>query len=245
MKEENLKSCCAYKDIHFLLCHNTYSGQFLEPCHYNSWLECDDYLAREEIDEKIEEIKKPKYIKSISQIEKKKKKKGNHYVHAYWGNSPCVLTHNITEYNARVFVSNKNYYITLKVFYCNDCNKFYVSGNSLPDRELLYSISNLHIYNMPADYYDFEFMTPKSILAKHGYSVRKGVSCFERQRILKQLVTSRVLSPYAIINHLNGLIALHYAENKWQEAIRKYREDIDYVNSFDEKFFDEALYLYK
>lgn len=73
----------------------------------------------------------------------------------------------------------------------------------------------------------------KSLLRKKGYSVqdKNGLSQTERQAILLNVINERILTPYEVITFLNWLVNTRKTQNKYQAAVNKWKEDIQYVKN--------------
>lgn len=230
-----MESCC-FCDKAFLLCHNSKSRYFLMDCPYSDWeeLDCPLFNLRSDImDKRSSTLSKQDSPDNIDWTEGK-----IHFLEVFHGRSKCIdFCHTRREYIANVYNIDYKFHASLKVFFCDNCQKWYISDKLVPNEKLALGYRGLvrfssYDYSQHTDKYDS--WDPQSILTKYGYSAREnGLNAFQRQQILKNIIESGILSTYQIISHLSGLIDLHQFEDKWQNAIGKYEADIQYINTHD------------
>ena len=81
----------------------------------------------------------------------------------------------------------------------------------------------------------------ESELALYGYNARRDTSKSTRQRILYEVIENKLMNPSSVISHLEGLISLAEYNERKQDVIKRYKEDIMFIhNSFDEeKWWEE------
>ena len=87
------------------------------------------------------------------------------------------------------------------------------------------------------DHTEFPERAQQSILNKRGYNVgqKDNLSTYERQSILKSVITSGELSKGWICSYLNYMIKIPgKRENNWL-AREKWQEDLEFVRNFDER----------
>lgn len=223
---------CTYCDKCWGLCHYSKSENMLNKCNRKG---CPYYNSR---DGKIKSIQTAKKTNEIQVIDWTKKVR---YVHVYSGKSNCYLKkHKRTEYKAKCLDEVTGKEVMMRVFYCETCDKYYTNMNLLPDSDVMHAMGNVCFFGMPSSYYDYTwFGSTKSILAKNGYTVREnGISKEKRQFILESLIQQGTVTGYDVIDHLNSIIDLHRYDKKWQNAIRKYREDIEFVRNLGCQYSD-------
>lgn len=79
-----------------------------------------------------------------------------------------------------------------------------------------------------------------SIIALYGYSVGKnGLKAEDRHNILRHILNNKIMTPYAIIEHLQGLISLREdrTDKDFSVALSDWRNDIKFVNDFAQKHY--------
>lgn len=225
-------SKCVFCDRHFNLCHNGKSDIFLKECRSQN-NKCNLFIPRDKLKNKSE--------KKIEELDWTNEE-DFHYVDVSWKTSHCfVEKHKRTDYLAKVFNHSKDDIIELRVFYCQNCNRFYANGNMLPDQDVLMHLNKVVLFGMPNSYYNYYDMSPQSILRKNGYSASKDSTAFKRHRILDFVIDNNILTPYEIINHFGGLIDWHISDPKWNDAVEKWREDIAYVSSINVERYNGKL----
>lgn len=81
----------------------------------------------------------------------------------------------------------------------------------------------------------FSDWNQESILHMYGYNVSSTANLTEEQRhtILRMLVERRILSRFSIIDHLEFLINLNKDKTGFGVAVRKWQNDIGYLNNLE------------
>ena len=85
-------------------------------------------------------------------------------------------------------------------------------------------------------YYGKTEVADQSELTLYGYNVRQnGMTVEERQKLLSQLIDNGIMNKEKIRDHLSWLI--HYSESNpnMNEAIKKWKEDLVFLNSYHGK----------
>lgn len=227
------EAICVYCDSHFLICHNKKCSYFLTECRHEMGMTCKKFISRRHYNLYISsaetDTKTGKSRLKVTQKTDWRKADQTYIIHIYSGVSRCqTMRHSRIDYNViieDIFGNNA----TIKVFYCEDCNKYYVAENSLPERYHLFKHVSFIQEDEPISIYDT--WEPKSILTTHGYNVRQnGPNARRRHEILMELIEAQTLSYADIISHINGIITLHEHEGKWHNAILKYKEDLEFLN---------------
>lgn len=124
-------------------------------------------------------------------------------------------------------------------FYNKRNGKYYISFDQIQKdikRQFFYDIhmipSNYGSKQFDNSYYDFnEF----SLLKLYGYSVGKnGLSKENRRLLLVHLMDNKIMNPFEITKHLQGLIALreHRNDRDFTHAIIDWKEDIQFVRDY-------------
>lgn len=145
--------------------------------------------------------------------------------------------HNTEEVIAYVKDKNTNRYVGLNAAYCYTCDKYYVLNTVLKELHLQGSIPK-YIFSSEdtGDQSRVNNYELESILAANGYTVAKnsGLSDFQRQQILENIIDMGIMTRNEIIYHLEGLIELRKLQRykDFSEAIDKWKSDIRYVINY-------------
>lgn len=151
-------------------------------------------------------------------------------VFVYSSFSYCIRSeHPTCSCNARVYDIYNKKILYLKVFYCKKCERYYIAQNQIDRFTKNKVIPKVRLISL--EFLDYSNFREKSDLALYGYNTRKnGLNDHDRENLLSALIENKLMSEHEIISHLNGLISLHDDDPKWDSAVRKYRDDIKYVN---------------
>lgn len=147
--------------------------------------------------------------------------------------------HNLSFYNVKIYdVKDEYRTCTANVIYCNDCNKFFIDSTQFKRIIKNNIFPDVIVRSISTGYGDFK---QESELTLYGYNARKDTPTSTRQRILYRIIDSKLISPSSVISHLEGLISLAEYNERKQDVIKRYEEDIMFIhNSFDkEKWWEE------
>lgn len=145
------------------------------------------------------------------------------------------LKHNLSFYKIKIQDVNNEYKVCdANVIYCNDCNKFYIDSTQFKN-----IIKNGYLPTFKIHSYDTGIMSEfrkESELALYGYNAQKTTPQSARQRVLYNVIKNRLMTVGQVISHLEGLIALAENNDKKQDVVERYQDDIMFIhNSFDEE----------
>lgn len=127
--------------------------------------------------------------------------------------------------------------IEINVSYCKDCDRFtmlksdYLKIIGTPVCEVR-DLSTNRIINHSAD--DFFGETKEHKLHRLGYNVRfgNGMSNFDRQQLLAQIINNRDLSRDEIISHIEYCININSNKANMDSAVRKWKADLEFLYNF-------------
>lgn len=140
-------------------------------------------------------------------------------------------------------------------YYCATCKRQYMARNDYADLQSKYGhplvetdvldCSGVLLSSIPQDdgiircydHTDFPERAQQSVLNKRGYNVgqKDNLSSYERQSILKSVITSGELSKGWICSYLKYMIKIPgKRENNWL-AREKWQEDLEFVRNLDER----------
>lgn len=73
----------------------------------------------------------------------------------------------------------------------------------------------------------------ESILKREGYTVsqREGLTDYERHQILDSVLSRRLMTKRAIVEHIETQIALRRYNSSYREAIEKWKRDLEYLET--------------
>lgn len=147
--------------------------------------------------------------------------------------------HDLSFYNVKIYdIRNEYRTCTANVIYCNVCNKFFIDSTQYKKIRKNNILPNMRIHSEDIGYCSFK---QESELALYGYNARRDTSKSTRQRILYEVIENKLMNPSSVISHLEGLISLAEYNERKQDVIKRYEEDIMFIhNSFDEeKWWEE------
>ena len=89
----------------------------------------------------------------------------------------------------------------------------------------------------------FKEWNEESILHMYGYNVSstEDLSDKQRQIILYSIIANNVLQRWQIVDHISFLVSLNKEKRNWENAVEKWRKDIEYVNSIDISNLDKKI----
>lgn len=94
--------------------------------------------------------------------------------------------------------------------------------------------------NSYAEQAEYGKLNIESLIHQFGYNVSKqaNLSDEQRHRVLQFLLTSKICSYEDIKNHLTFLLNLNKTSYKMNDAIHKWMNDFDYLESMEAKYLD-------
>lgn len=145
------------------------------------------------------------------------------------------LKHNLSFYKIKIQDVNNEYKVCdANVIYCNDCDKFYIDSTQFKN-----IIKNGYLPTFKIHSYGTGTMSEfreESELALYGYNAQKTTPQSARQKVLYNVIKNRLMTVGQVISHLEGLIALAEYNDRKQDVVKRYQDDIMFIhNSFDEE----------
>lgn len=150
-------------------------------------------------------------------------------------------THEIIDIEAVVQVLNtRNNSINSFIIpagYCKECNIFFILESVYEHLKtqgiILCRIEDEKQYLM-ATSGQLSNLASESLLMQYGYSVSKAknLSAFSRRRILALIIDSKILTKNTVISYLSFFLRQHKSQENYSDAVRKWKEDIDFVKEY-------------
>ncbi len=214
--------------------------KFLYPDSFEEYLKIKSNSINKEIKKEKEKkiFKKNKAIddnRSINLIPKSK----FFTVYTYKRRNICTIkNHNRNSVTAIVqSVKTKDNY-EIDINYCVTCEKYYINEISLNEYEERYGV--LLLKRIPEESVvklsnDIEWRD-KSELTLFGYSVKEGsLSSQERVILLNEILRTKAMKKNEIKDWLEYLISSRQKQAKFQKAVIKWKEDLNFVNNYNSK----------
>lgn len=154
-------------------------------------------------------------------------------VSIYNGATPCERKHHIYDYRGILTVDNES--IELYCEYCYECQKYFIKYKNYEKLLSKYGFFPLKLNVLFEDFSNGFFnRRDKSPLRLYGYCVNEeqGLSRQQRQKILAHLIDMKIMTKYEISNHLQMLIETNGKQYKNRYAVKKWREDNEFVNNY-------------
>ena len=130
----------------------------------------------------------------------------------------------------------KKYRITAR--YCNTCNAFFIK-KEIYDKIVRAGIPICRMIDQESDlsHYSgskFDKYEAQSLLKEYGYNVeaKNNLSPVIRRDILKSLIEEGICDKHFIISHLEVFIYDHKNVEKYQYAVQKWEDDLDYIRDY-------------
>ena len=123
----------------------------------------------------------------------------------------------------------------INAFYCQDCDLLFIHLEEYDFFRDRYGLPLITIAPAPAAYNKGDMnLKELSPLRMAGYTVdsQNGLSDHERQQILADIVASGMLSKEAVINYINGFIALNGQKASNHDAVQKWKRDVVFMRSY-------------
>ena len=123
----------------------------------------------------------------------------------------------------------------INAFYCQDCDLLFIHLEEYDFFRDRYGLPLITIAPAPAAYNKGDMnLKELSPLRMAGYTVdsQNGLSDHERQQILADIVASGMLSKEAVINYINGFMALNGQKASNHDAVQKWKRDVVFMRSY-------------
>lgn len=160
--------------------------------------------------------------------------------------------HTVKPYNGIIKLDDKkgnivNY--SVYVGYCKQCNKYFMFTEDFYDllragKPLCQIIDYAPYYNdVGKSNEGLNSYNSQSILNQMGYNVNSNdnLSDESRQNILKNAIIQNKLSIHEVLTFLNWLICTRKNQSKYEQAIHKWRKDIEFIKSFENEKRDNII----
>lgn len=125
--------------------------------------------------------------------------------------------------------------LKINVEYCFVCGKYFIEEEQFNRYKELYGIilGNFKCCSTLSGGYN-SFMKDHSLLNLCGYNVgqKDNLSSISRHKILRYLMENDLMSKPEIIKYLDYFISLNGSQSNKKLAVKKWKEDLDYVNIF-------------
>lgn len=152
----------------------------------------------------------------------------------------CSLNHDTKDVVAKIPILDKAgnvAYKTINASYCKTCSRFTILKEDFEKIEdiMLCKVIDETIDANTAKHDDnFESEQTKSILTQYGYNVqtKKDISKEQRHIILSSIIEAQIMNRRDVTNHLTTLVDRGSKISSWKLATQKWKEDIEYVNSY-------------
>ncbi len=137
-----------------------------------------------------------------------------------------------------ILVSLKEKPVKINVNHCPSCNMYFISQDTYKDyREKLGAMMGNFVFreNGPSKGNGSGEWADQSILNLCGYTVDQKSHLLKEQRwiILKNIMVRDIIPKYRIENYLEFFIRLNKNVKNKESAIRKWKEDLEWVRSFN------------
>jgi hypothetical protein len=157
-------------------------------------------------------------------------------LYIYKGNITCLRNnHNLISATANITDASNNE-ITLNVEYCRDCHLFLLEYTLYLEYKKKYGtlIGNLRIISNTNNNSE-RSLALESPLHLSGYNVNSinALSSSQRKYILECMLYNNIMSKNEIIRYLAYFIRVNGAKKRNNEALKKWQEDLDFVQSID------------
>jgi len=121
--------------------------------------------------------------------------------------------------------------------YCRQCNEYFILN---ADYEYLSGIPLCKVYTVNKLKRLKQADTPyggfaaQSIMNAHGYNVNENANLTPEQRrtILVSLLNSRKITQEEMLSHLDWLINTNKTKERWEQAVKKWKEDRDFIANY-------------
>lgn len=143
--------------------------------------------------------------------------------------------HQISDITVQIPMIHKNGTVGFEILpatYCNQCQKYIMLKDDFDKIEgiILCEVID-ETTNENESSGDFSSSDKQSELYRHGYNVqaKKGLSETQRHIILLSLINSNKIGKGEIYSYLGGLIEKYQPIPKFSEAVKKWKDDRDFV----------------
>ncbi len=127
--------------------------------------------------------------------------------------------------------------------YCQNCNVYYVTQKTYHDLKnrgkVLCQLMTPEEYKKYKNGFNNAELSPQSPLRLFGYSVaQNGPSANERRNLLKWIIKNGILTKERVVSYLNYFMKRSQGDTRLASAVRKWREDKEYLTGIKMKGLD-------
>ena len=136
---------------------------------------------------------------------------------------------------ALIYCENREEPVYIDVYYSKKQDKYFINSESYVEYSKRYGLPYVKVIPEKTEgEMDYGTLRQHSELNLYGYSVAKtaAMTVKERQRLLKQLLDTSLMSKHQIVNHLEWLIHSHDGRDIMEDACECWKEDLRFVNSY-------------
>ena len=136
---------------------------------------------------------------------------------------------------ALIYCENREEPVYIDVYYSKKQDRYFINSESYVEYSKRYGLPYVKVIPEKTEgEMDYGTLRQHSELNLYGYSVAKtaAMTVKERQRLLKQLLDTSLMSKHQIVNHLEWLIHSHDGRDIMEDACECWKEDLRFVNSY-------------
>ena len=219
---------------------NQYIVNFLEHEH----AQYDSAKKKEEVDsrenkQQDDAVQKNQTTNSKQQLEKKRSGRRlpqNVTIWIYEAKQPCIDHPNmVTSITAEVLSMRDRHYYPFNVFYCKQCEKYYINRLSyelFAKRYGMPAINKIWYSNSSIETKaDFHEWNSESLLHSYGYNVNSidDIPRFKRQEVLSYVIDHGIMTKDKVVSFLEMLIKRNQYRLNFDAAVNKWRDDLQFV----------------
>ena len=126
--------------------------------------------------------------------------------------------------------------VNINVQYCAVCRKYFIEKEQFDRYRTLYGImlgNFVYCDGLNSGY--APLMNQYSLLNLCGYNVgqKDNLSPYTRHEVLRYVIANKLMSKPDVIKHLDYYINLNSSQSSKRLAVKKWKEDLDYVNNLE------------
>ena len=146
------------------------------------------------------------------------------------------IEQNYTPVTAYVLCANRNMPVPFNVYYDKQGDRYFINETSYLEyaKQYGFPLMKLKTYAPNSTSFSMADLSDMSTLRLYGYTVSKneGLTDGQRQKLLKNLMDSRLMSKTDILNHIEWIVNTHEGNYKYADACDKWTSDIRFVNQY-------------
>lgn len=146
--------------------------------------------------------------------------------------------HSLESVTVKVLTLERDGFVKLNVKYCELCGKYFIHHKSYEgylEKYGCFMLRPISWHGGSANSYGdmYADLSPKSLLALHGYSASMHTTDVSRQEKLTYILEYRLMKKHDIITHLETLLSLQENSPNHFEANKKRKSDLRFLNDYD------------